>query len=289
MKRTSIFLAILVVTASLPAQEAVELKLWPDGSPNSNGLSGEEQLLENGRVANVSEPTLAVYPAEKGNGMVVISCPGGGYRRLAMNHEGHDMAAWFNGQGITYAVLKYRMPNGNLYAPLSDVLKAIGLMRKDEYGWGTAVDKIGIMGFSAGGHLASAAATHFTSAEDRPDFQILFYPAIILNEGIGARMFGDDPRKEIILKYTSDLQVKPDTPQAIIFCSADDRSVPPEHGIRYFSALTAKGVPAALHIYPSGGHGWGYGDAFTYKRQWTGELEKWLLEIQKSSPGSMAH
>jgi acetyl esterase/lipase len=281
MKKFLVWIILIMPLATF-GQEPLVMKLWADGAPNSNGLTGEERMLENGRVSNVTVPTLTVYPAKNGNGMAVISCPGGGYTHLAMNHEGYDMAAWFNEQGITYAVLKYRMPNGHFDAPLSDVQQAIRLMRRHADEWKFDADKLGIMGASAGGHLASTAATHFTSSEDRPDFQILLYPLIILNERFAKGMFGEHPSDEMIKKYTSDLQVTDKTPQAIIFCSTDDRTVTPEHGIRYYTALIDHGVSASIHIYPTGMHGWGYKDSFTYKRQWTGELEKWLREINKS-------
>ena len=279
MKKFLMGIVLMMTTVVLNAQEPVVLDLWPNGAPNSNGLTGEEQALENGRIANVTKPTLTVYPAKKRNGMAVVACPGGGYVRLAMLHEGHDMAAWFNDQGITYAVLKYRMPNGHFEAPLSDVQQAIRIMRQHAGEWGLAPDKVGIMGASAGGHLASAAATHFTSNEDRPDFQILFYPVIFLTKITAKTMFGNDATDELLNKYSSDLQVTPKTPPAIIFQSGDDHSVDPEHSLRYFKALIANKVQASLHIYPEGGHGWGYKDSFTYKREWTGELEKWLREI----------
>lgn len=281
MKKNTSVIVLIMMTLTMMAQQPVVIDIWPDGAPNYNGLTGEEQILDNGRVANVTHPTLTVYPAKSGNGMAVIACPGGAYIRLAMQHEGHDMAAWFNTQGITYAVLKYRMPNGHFEAPLSDVLQAIRLMRQKAEEWGVNPDKIGIMGASAGGHLASTAATKFTSKEDRPDFQILFYPAIVLNKGFARIMFGDDLSDELMNKYTNDLQVTPETPQAIIFNSSDDRTVSPDHAIRYYKALINNNISASLHLYPSGGHGWGYRDDFIYKRQWTGELEKWLREINK--------
>lgn len=131
-------------------EKPVELELWPDDAPNSNGITTPEQKLENNRISNVSEPTLTIYPAAKPNGLAVVACPGGGYIRLAMNHEGHDMADWFNAQGITYAVLKYRMPNGHHDVPLSDAHQAIRLMREHANEW--HIQKVGIMGASAGGH-----------------------------------------------------------------------------------------------------------------------------------------
>lgn len=166
MKRLfySAILAISVLTANA---QRVEMKLWEQGAPNSNGVTSSEK--------EITEPTLTVYPAPEGkrNGMAVIACPGGGYSHLATGHEGHDLAAWFNAQGITYAVLVYRMPHGHREVPLSDAQQAIKLMRAHANEWRIHTNKIGIMGSSAGGHLASTAATHFESQETRPDFQIL--------------------------------------------------------------------------------------------------------------------
>ena len=144
--RKILFLSLLFVATMLSAQSPVELPLWPDGAPNTNGLTGEQEDLKGGRVANVTHPSITVYRPAKPNGMAVIMCPGGGYARLAMNHEGHDMAAWFTTQGITYAVLKYRMPNGHNEVPLSDAEQAIRLVRKHAGEWGVNPNRIGIMG-----------------------------------------------------------------------------------------------------------------------------------------------
>ena len=267
----------------LSAQKTVELPLWPNGAPNSNELSGAEQRQNNGEVSNVTEPTLTVYPAARPNGMAIIMCPGGGYSRLAMNHEGHDMAPWLNTQGITYAVLKYRMPNGHHEVPLSDAEQAIRLLREHAAEWGVNPQRVGIMGASAGGHLAASLATLYSSDKSRPDFQILFYPVISMQKGIthgGSRknLLGENPSQELEQKYSLERQVSPRTPQAFIMLSSDDDVVPPINGIGYFLALRDHKVPASLHAYPIGGHGWGFRDSFTYKRQWTGELEKWLRD-----------
>lgn len=183
MKKT-LFLSLLFATTMLSAQKPVELPLWPDGAPNTNGLTGNQEDLEGGRVANVVNPSITVYRPAKPNGMAVIMCPGGGYGRLAMNHEGHDMAAWFTTQGITYAVLKYRMPNGHHEVPLSDAEQAIRLMRGHAKEWGVNPNRIGIMGASAGGHLAASLATLYSSDATRPDFQVLFYPVISMLKGV---------------------------------------------------------------------------------------------------------
>ena len=246
-------MSLLFVSTLLAAQEPVKIKLWQNGAPNDNGMTSQ---VEKGPLY-VAEPTIEVYPAKESNGLAIVMCPGGGYSHLAMNHEGYDMANWFNSQGITYAVLTYRMPNGNNEVPLSDAQQALRIMRQHAKEWN--IQKLGIMGASAGGHLASTAATHFTDAETRPDFQILFYPVITSNE----------------------LQVTPETPQAFIMHSSDDGAVPVANSVNYYTALVKNGVSASLHTYPVGGHGWGFRDSFPYKRQWTGELEKWLREINK--------
>lgn len=264
----------------LHAQQPLELKLWPEGMPNDNGMTCQE---ENG-VLYVAEPTLTVYPAAEGNGMAIVACPGGGYGKLAMDHEGKDMAAWFNNQGITYAVLKYRMPNGHKEVPLSDARQAMRILRHRAGEW--QLKRIGIMGFSAGGHLASTVATHFEDEESHPDFQILFYPVISMDpeythRGTHDNLLGKQPAKEEEDYFSNELHVDGNTPPAFILHSSDDRSVPVAHSLNYYMALLRHQVPATLHIYPIGGHGWGYRDSFTYKREWTGELEKWLREINK--------
>lgn len=281
--KTIIFSVLLSVATMLSAQNTMELPLWPAGAPNSNGLSGAEEMLDGGRVSHVSTPSVTVYKAEKPNGMAIIMCPGGGYALLAMNHEGHDMAPWLNAQGITYIVLKYRMPNGHYEVPLSDAEQAIRLVRRHAKEWNIRPDRIGIMGASAGGHLAASLATLYSSEETRPDFQILLYPVISMQTGVthgGSRqnLLGKEPSQELTEKFTLEKQVNERTPQAFLVLSADDRSVPPANGIHYFEALLQHQVPATLHVYPTGGHGWGFRDAFPYKRQWTGELEKWLRE-----------
>lgn len=272
-------MCFVAISSLIIAQKPIEIKLWPEGTPNNNGITKQEK----GGPIYVAEPTLYVYPAKNPNGLAIIACPGGGYYNLATSHEGHDMAAWFNNQGITYSVLIYRMPNGNNEVPLSDAHQAIRVLRSRAKEWN--IEKTGIMGSSAGGHLASTAATHFEQ-DTRPDFQILFYPVITMDERythMGSRygLLGKSPSKELIDKYSNEKQVTSQTPPAFIMHSSDDKVVPVENSINYYMALIKNGVPASLHTYPIGGHGWGYNESFTYKRQWTGELEKWLLELNR--------
>lgn len=273
----------LMSNVLLSAQKPVEIPLWPDGAPNDNGLEGivifDQQEL-------APQPTITVYPASRPNGMAIIMCPGGGYYGLATHHEGHDMAAWFNAQGITYVVLTYRMPNGHKEVPLTDAEQAIRLVRQHATEWSINPNRVGIMGASAGGHLAASLATLYTSEETRPDFQILFYPVITMDPaythmGSHDNLLGKNPSKELEQKYSNELQVTPETPQAFIMHSSDDGAVPVANSVNYYTALVKNGVSASLHTYPVGGHGWGFRDSFPYKRQWTGELEKWLREINK--------
>lgn len=285
----TLFTTLLLFAATmLYAQKPIEIHLWPAGAPNTNGLTGTEEDLEGGRVANVVSPSITVYPVKNPNGTAIIACPGGGYARLAMNHEGHDMAEWMGTQGITYIVLKYRMPNGHHEVPLSDAEQAIRLVRQHASEWGVDPHRVGIMGSSAGGHLAASLATLYSSAETRPDFQVLFYPVIsmvpkVTHAGSRENLIGKNPTQELENRYTLEKQVNAQTPKAFIMLSADDRTVPAANGIHYFEALLKSGVTGcALHVYPTGGHGWGFHDNFTYKRQWTGEFEKWLREEVKS-------
>lgn len=285
MKRISTFAMFLLGFTLMMAQQPQVIELWPNGAPNSNGLTGTEEDLNGGRVANVVKPTITVYRPAKANGMAILMCPGGGYARLAMNHEGHDMAAWMNAQGITYVVLKYRMPNGHWEVPLTDAEQAIRIIRQHAAEWGVNPQKVGVMGASAGGHLAASLATLYSSDETRPDFQVLFYPVISMRPGVthaGSRtnLLGANPDSELEEKYCLEQRVNARTPQAFLMLSADDGAVPPTNSIGYFMALREQKVPATMHIYPIGGHGWGFRDSFLYKRQWTGELEKWLKSIE---------
>lgn len=273
---------VAVFGASAQQKGAITLKLWEQTpAPNSNELKEGDKMYH--------EATLTVYPAPKGRntGMAVIACPGGGYSHLATAHEGHDQAAWYNAQGITFAVLVYRLPNMHREVPLTDAQQAIRIMRQRGAEWGVSPNKIGIQGSSAGGHLAATAATHFDAEETvRPDFQILFYPVISLDNAIthkGTRkwLLGDNPDEETVNLYCNELQVTERTPKAFIMHSSDDRAVPVENSLRYYRALVKNKVPVTMHLYPTGGHGWGFRDSFIYKEQWTNELAKWLREINR--------
>ena len=274
--RKLFMIGALLVSSFLSAQHPIQVKLAEektvDEKPVIKGwINGDEY----------TEATLTIYPAKKPNGQAIVACPGGGYAGIATTHEGHDMAAWFNTQGITYAVLHYRMPYGKHEIPLSDAHQAIRYMRKNAEKWG--IKQLGIMGSSAGGHLASTAATHF-DAETRPDFQILFYPVVTMtdytHQGSKDNLLGKNPSEELVKLYSNELQVTEQTPPAFIMHSSNDDAVPVLNSINYYLALCKHGVWSSMHLYPIGGHGWGYNESFPYKAQWKNELEKWLREIR---------
>lgn len=222
--------------------------------------------------------------ASKATGRAVVVCPGGGYGRLATNHEGYAWADFFNSRGIAMLVLKYSMPAGNPEIPMNDALEALKVARDSAAVWHINPDDIGIMGSSAGGHLAAMVSTHAPEAQ-RPHFQILFYPVITMDKkythmGSHDNLIGKDASAELETLYSNEKQVDSKTPQAILFCSDDDGAVPSENSINYYTALHAAKVPATLHVYPVGGHGWGFNENFAYHNQVIDELGRWLENIK---------
>jgi acetyl esterase/lipase len=278
-------LLFAAVTLNVHAQKVV--KLWEGNPPTDNGITEPEKMDANYWITNVSSPELTIYLPEKGkgNGKAVVICPGGGYAGLASHHEGTLVAQWLNQQGIAGIVLKYRLPNKHKEVPLNDAQQAIRYVREHAKEWQIQPDKIGIAGFSAGGHLAATASTHFTTegTSSRPDFSILFYPVITLDvtihDGMIKGFLGDNYAKEDLYAFSNEKQVNVNTPPAILLLSDDDRGVPPENSILYYQALKANGIKAALYIFPSGGHGWGFREDFAYYRQFTGLLAAWLKDI----------
>lgn len=234
---------------------------------------------------NIEKPSIRAFLPDSNlaTGRAIVVCPGGGYEHLALEHEGYDWAPYFNKQGIALFVLKYRMPHGDPSIPVSDVEAAIRLVRDSASVWNINPDDIGIMGFSAGGHLASTVATH--CAESSPlSFQILFYPVITMDRtfthmGSHDNFVGKEATEEFEKKYSNEKSVTKRTPRAFIVFSNDDTVVSPENGIRYYSALHANGIPAVIHIYATGGHGWGIREDFRYKKEMLDELSAWLRDF----------
>lgn len=281
MKLIKRIFALSIMAASLNAfsQKKTEILLWDENPMESN----DAKIALVRAQDYTKDPAITVYTPKNPTGKTIVMCPGGGYTHQATGHEGHDMADWFNSQGITYVVLKYRLPQMNHQIPLADAEQAMRLVRKYSKELGVNPKKVGIAGASAGGHLASTLATHYSSPETRPDFQVLFYPVVSMDADVthmGSRinLLGEKPSEELVKLYSNELQVTPDTPKAFIMLSSDDGAVPPANSINYYNALLSNKVGASLHAYPVGGHGWGFRDKFPYKSQWTQELEKWLRE-----------
>ncbi len=239
------------------------------------------RLVTPTEIKLTSGATLLLYKAQgEPSDKAIVVCPGGGYEYLAQWHEGRQMAHWLSNNGVTAGVLLYRMPNGNKDIPLKDAQEAIEYMRNNAKDLGNYT-QVGIMGSSAGGHLASTAATHL---EQLPDFQVLLYPVISMQEGLthqGSRdnLLGKNPDQSTVDAYSNELCVTEKTPRAFIFLSADDGLVPANNSLLYAQALIKNGVPTTLHVYPTGGHGWGFSDGFYYKDQWRSELLRWLTSF----------
>ncbi len=273
MKIFKLMMTLLFVTTAAMAQKGMKMDLWPQGATY---MSSDQE--------DKAELTIYLPDAKKATGRAVVCCPGGGYTHLAMDHEGHQWATFFNNQGIALIVLKYRMPHGNPMIPISDAEQAMKTVRQNAVNWHIDRNNIGIMGFSAGGHLASTIATH-SKGEAAPDFQILFYPVITMDlsfthKGSHDNLLGTDHSKKELKKlefeYSNDLQVNRTTSRCFLALSDDDKAVPAANGFNYYQQLYKHDVPASIHIYPTGGHGWGYRESFAYHYQMIFELKGWL-------------
>ncbi len=278
------------------------IPLYGDTIPNSRPVKDEE-LSEPGKepghssLSKVSRPTLTIFLPAKGtaNGAAVVICPGGGYSHLAIDHEGFEIAKRLNELGVAAFVLKYRLPSDVIMidktiGPLQDAQRAIQLARENAVSWGVDPGRIGIMGFSAGGHLASTAGTHFAKSliqnkentSLRPDFMILLYPVISFSDSVGHRgsrnnLLGPTPSADKIAEYSNELQVTSRTPPCFLVQAGDDHTVPVQNSLVFYEALHRNGVEAEMHIYPKGGHGFGLHNTST-KDQWFDRLQNWLDE-----------
>ncbi len=296
-------LSSLIIFMTLPdifAQQQI-IKLWPESIPGSTLNPSYVESTEKGtdnitRVFRVSDPELIVYPApeDKTNGTAVIICPGGGYHILAIDHEGYNIAKWLNELGITAFVLKYRLPSDMIMmdketGSLQDAIKAMRIVRGDAKKWGVNPDKIGIMGFSAGGHLASTLSTHYDAklyncknpVSARPDFSILVYPVISMEKSIthmGSRtnLLGENPTDDKVVNFSNDQMVDKNTPPAFLIHAADDKAVSVQNSINYFTALNKYGIPVEMHIYEKGGHGFGIKNLKGSTAYWPNDCKHWL-------------
>ena len=302
MSVSRLLMLMLLLGEIAYGQNVSEVSLYPDKVPNSiPSTLTEKTILVNGtrRIYYVNTPTLTIYKPATPNNKAIIICPGGGYSRLSIDNEGMHIARALNDMGITAFVLKYRLPNDTMMnykkiGPLQDVQQAIRLVRKNAVEWGVENCKLGIMGFSAGGHLAASAATHFNFIADstvkdsisiRPDFAVLLYPVISFNDSIthqGSKknLIGENPTSENVQFFSNEMQVTPNTPPVFIVHAGDDKVVPVKNSLLFYESCLKNGVAAELHVYPKGGHGFGLNNPTTADR-WMDRMSNWLNSFIK--------
>lgn len=299
-KKSAAILLAGALTMNLLAQPRV-LKLWPDGIPGSKNDPAyvENIVTTDGRVTranNVVTPDLTVFlpdPA-KANGAAVLICPGGGYGTLAFDHEGNAIARWLNDNGIAGIILKYRLPSDRIMTdksvgPLQDAQEAIRVIRRNAAGWKIDPKKVGVIGFSAGGHLASTISTHYAdkvydvkdNTSARPDFSLLIYPVVsmdttITHRGTRNNLIGPDPTEKNVNRFSNEKQITRDTPPAFLVHSSDDNAVPVMNSIGYYIGLQKNKIPTELHIFQKGGHGYGLSPNGGTESSWPGLCIKWL-------------
>ena len=277
-----IVLTLTLAAGALQAQAPQPELLWPAGAPGALGAAPEDQ------------PALTpfVLPKGRGTGSAIVVCPGGSYQHLAMEKEGSDVAKWLNSVGVSAFVLQYRLgPRYHHPIELHDAQRALRIVRSRAAQYGFDANKIGIMGFSAGGHLASTAGTHFDAGESnapdaidrvssRPDFLVLCYPVIsftsFAHAGSRRSLLGDNPDPKLVENLSNELQVTKDTPPTFLFHTTTDNTVPVENSVMFYSALRKAGVPAELHIYERGPHGVGLAPADPVLSTWPARLADWL-------------
>ncbi|HEX3934474.1 MAG TPA: alpha/beta hydrolase [Puia sp.] len=295
-------LLVLFLFPTLMASAQQELPLYGDQPiPNSKPVPDRQKIDSSENPLRysyslVSRPTLTVYrpPAETANGTAVIVCPGGGYEHLAMTHEGTDVCKWLNSLGVTAFLLKYRLPSDETMidktiGPLQDAQRAIQLVRLHAKAWGVDTGAVGILGFSAGGHLASTAGTHFnhavidnaTGVSLRPNFMVLLYPVISFADSIGHRgsrdyLLGQHPDPKLVWLYSNELQVTDQTPPTFMVHAEDDKTVMVVNSLYFYEALIKHHVPAELHVFPRGGHGFGMRNPTSGADQWPDRLAEWM-------------
>ncbi len=289
------------IFCNISAAQSFTLNLWPDGIPGSliSAEYKEVSVVEDGIITRwnkVTDPSVTVClpPEDKATGTAVLICPGGGYGTLAFNHEGNDIAKWLNDNGIAGIILKYRLPSDQIMkdksnGPLQDAQEALRIIRRNARAWNINPSRIGVIGFSAGGHLASTLSTHFdekvyepkdnTSA--RPDFSILIYPVISMDESfthMGSRrnLLGENPAAETLRHFSNELQIRENTPPAFLVHSADDAAVPVRNSMAYYEGLVKFNIPSELHVFQKGGHGYGLAVNRETQSAWPRLCLEWL-------------
>jgi len=302
--RTIQTLFLIVLSSSFACCQRHIIPLWGENEIPNQKETNELEIIEEKEIViikNVQNPTIEVYLPSKSiaTGQAVILCPGGGYHVLAYDWEGTDFAKWLNSKGIAAFILKYRLPVSKSLivphkAPLMDAKRAIRMIRFNAEKWNVNPEKIGIMGFSAGGHLASTLATHFEDHENpsdsidqlnaRPDFSILVYPRVTMDTVYGqsssrTALIGKNPSKDLVEYYSNELQVTSETPTTFLVHCSDDEGTPPINSILFYQALQKHKIPSELHIYPEGGHGFALANGKGRLESWTELLASWLKNL----------
>lgn len=295
MRSTRLIATAIAIFATYTCNAQMKpFPLYPNGVPNAKPTPADYvEDDSNNHAAKVSIPTLTPFFPEKGkaNGTAVIVCPGGGYSNLSIAKEGYDVAMEFNKIGVTAFVLKYRLPSDKIMqdksiGPLQDAQQAILTIRNRAAEWGLNPNHIGIIGFSAGGHLASTAGTHFDKpvvdnkgVSVRPDFMILMYPVITFGEqahkGSRNNLIGLNPNQDMVDLYSNEKQVTANTPIALIIQAEDDKTVPVQNSLVFYEALLKNNVPVEMHLYPAGGHGFGLNNNKS-KEKWFDWCTGWM-------------
>ncbi|WP_268034690.1 alpha/beta hydrolase [Algoriphagus sp. PAP.12] len=298
----STFLFILL--GSFAMAQNYTLPLWDGTPPLQKDMNLQEDVRDENiiRIANVQDPTIEVYLPNKqiATGEAVVIYPGGGYAILAYDWEGTDFAKWLNSQGIAGIVVKYRLPISESLTdpkevPLLDAQRAIRMTRANAEAWNIDPGKVGVMGFSAGGHLASTVSTQYDHEVDRgkdaidalsarPDFSILVYPVIsfrdaAVHSGSRKNLIGENASQELQDRFSGELNVDENTPPTFLVHAQDDKGVPIENSLLYYNALNKHGIPASLHIYPKGGHGFGFGMGKGAVENWRSVLLDWINHL----------
>jgi acetyl esterase/lipase len=304
MKSIFYFIIGLLMTTTSFSQ-SFEMPLWQKNVPNFKKTDEKEirTVTDIISIASVQEPNIAVFLPAKRNasGKAVVIFPGGGYSRLAYDWEGIDVAKWLNSKGIAAIVVKYRLPNSasaivRYKSPLLDAKRALRTVRFNAEKWNINKNQIGIMGFSAGGHLASTLGTHFNddiegkqdsidAVSARPDFMALIYPVVTLKPPyahMGSRnaLLGENADPKLVDYFSNELQVKADTPPTFLVHSADDKAVPLENSLQFYAALRQQGVYSEMHLYPEGGHGFALALTKGYLKSWPDRFYDWLQGLK---------
>ncbi|MBK7214181.1 MAG: alpha/beta hydrolase [Bacteroidales bacterium] len=277
--RKSIIPLITILLTGLCSYAQIEIKLYNNGAEENNGIIEKEELHGTSWVTNVTEARMYAYfaPKDINTGTAVLICPGGGYGGLAVEHEGSMVASWLNSIGISAFVLYYRMPNFHSEIPLKDAQTAIELIRSNSAKWSIDTIRVGILGFSAGGHLASVVGTCFDK-ENRPDFMVLIYPVIMMTLGDGTcrNLLGENPTDQQLKKFSTNLQVSKTTPPTFIVAAIDDDVVSIEHSYKFYQALQEQHILSEILAFQSGGHSFGMKKRGLETDNWTEILHSWL-------------